>query len=101
MPPAPWLEICRAAEQRQDFERAAKEYESLATTYPKERQSLQAQLGAAKVYLNKLNRPMDALRMYEAAASSPVPHLDWEQNIEAGIRETKAAMTPAAAGARA
>ncbi len=100
MPAGPWLEICRAAEQRQDFERAAKEYEGLAAAYPKERQSLQAQLGAAKLYLNKLNRPMDALRMYEAAAASPVPHLDWEQNIEAGIRETKAAMTPAAAAAR-
>jgi hypothetical protein len=40
--------------------------------------------------MTRLNRPQDALRLYEEAAASPVPHLDWEQNIQSGIREAKA-----------
>jgi membrane associated rhomboid family serine protease len=89
MPPAIWLDLCRLPEEQQDFERAVSEYEKLAAAYPSERQSLLARLGAARICLKRLNRPQDALRLYEAAAASAVPHLDLEKNIESGIREAR------------
>ena len=89
IPPAIWLDLCRLPEEQQDFERAVSEYEKLAAAYSSERQSLLARLGAARICLKRLNRPHDALRFYEAAAASAVPHLDLEQDIESGIRETK------------
>ena len=89
MPPAIWLDLCRLPEEQQDFERAVSEYEKLAAAYPSERHSVMAQLDAARVSLKRLNRPQDALRLYEAAETSAVPHLDLEQDIESGIREAK------------
>jgi hypothetical protein len=56
---------------------------------PSEKQRLLAQLGAARICLNQLNRPMDALRFYEAMSTSVVPHLDLERDIESGIRQAK------------
>lgn len=97
IPVALWFELCRVAEQQQNFERALGEYQSLAAAYPSERQSLSAQLAAARICLKRLNRPQEALKFYEAAAASRIPHLDWEAAIEAGIREAKAALTPASA----
>ena len=93
LPPSVWLELCRVPEQQLDFERAVSEYEKLAAAYPSERQSLMAQLGAARICLKRLNRPLDALRFYEAAAASAVPHLDLEQDIQSGIRKARIAIT--------
>jgi tetratricopeptide (TPR) repeat protein len=93
MPAATWLELCKGAEERQDFERAFTEYQQLAQAYPAERQSLTAQLSAARLCLKRLKRPQDALALYQAAAASPVPHLDWEQHIQAGIKDAKAALS--------
>ena len=93
MPAATWLELCKGAEEIQDFERAFSEYQQLAQAYPAERQSLTAQLSAARLCLKRLKRPKDALALYQAAAASPVPHLDWEQHIQAGIKDAKAAMS--------
>jgi membrane associated rhomboid family serine protease len=93
MPAATWLELCKAAEEMQDFERAFTEYQQLAQAYPTERQSLTAQLSAARLCLKRLKRPQDALALYQAAAASPVPHLDWEQHIQAGIKDAKAAIS--------
>jgi hypothetical protein len=76
-------------EQQQDFRRAVGEYEKLAAAYPSERQSLMAQLAAARICLKRLNHPQDALRFYDAAAASAVPHLDLELDIQSGIREAK------------
>jgi hypothetical protein len=42
--------------------------------------------------LQRLNRPQDALKYFEAAHASSIPHLDWEMNIEAGIRDAKKVM---------
>jgi tetratricopeptide (TPR) repeat protein len=95
--PAVWLELCRVPEQQQDFERAVGEYEKLATAYPSERQSLMAQLCAARICLKRLNRPLDALRLYEAAETSAVPHLDLEQDIESGIWEARNVLAQAKA----
>jgi membrane associated rhomboid family serine protease len=92
MPATIWLELCKGAEAMQEFERAFSEYEELAKAYPTERQSLTAQLSAARLCLKKLNRPKDALALYRAAAASPVPHLDWEQIIQSGIKEANAAL---------
>jgi len=99
MPAATWLELCKGAEEKQEFERAVAEYQQLAAAYPAERQALTAQLSAARLCLKRLNRPQDALSLYQAAAASPVPHLDWEQHIQTGIKEAKTALGEAAAAA--
>ena len=93
LPAATWLELCKGAEEMQEFDRALAEYQTLAQSYPTERQALTAQLSAARLCLKRLNRPKDALALYQSAAASPVPHLDWEQHIQAGIKEAKAAIS--------
>ena len=93
MPPAIWLELCRVPEERSDFKRALSEYEKLSTAYPATRQGLLAQLGAGRILLTRLDRPDEALRAYEGALSSAVPHLDSEREIESGIREAKSAIS--------
>jgi membrane associated rhomboid family serine protease len=102
MPAATWLDLCKGAEEKQEFERALLEYQNLAATYPTERQALTAQLSAARLCLKRLNRAQDALTLYQTAAASPIPHLDWDQHIQSGIKEAKTALTGAgtAAGAR-
>ncbi len=97
MPAAAWLELCKCAEEMQEFDRALAEYQQLAQAYPTERQALTAQLSAARLCLKRLNRPQDAFALYQTAAASPIPHLDWEQHIQAGIKESKAAMSAGSA----
>jgi membrane associated rhomboid family serine protease len=92
MHPAIWLELCRVPEQQKDFTRALKEYEKLAAAYPSERQGLIAQLGAARILIRRLDRPNEALVLYEAASASTVPHLDLERDIESGIQQAKDAL---------
>ena len=102
MPAATWLELCKGAEEKHEYERALSEYQQLAAAYPAERQALTAQLSAARLCLKRLSRPHDALVIYQTAAASPIPHLDWEQHIQTGIKEAHAAMSQgnaAAAGA--
>jgi hypothetical protein len=69
------------------------EYEKLATAYPTGRESLVAQISAAGLCVNRLNRPKDALRFYEAASNSSVPHIDLELEIESGMREARNALS--------
>ena len=92
MPAATWLELCRIFEGQQNIDRALSEYDQLAQAYPKERQSILALLSAGRISLKTLNRPQDALRFYSAAKASPVPHLDWETNIQAGIQAAQKAL---------
>jgi len=99
MPAAVWLELCKGAEEKQDFERAFAEYQQLAQAYPADRQALTAQLSAARLCLKRLSRPQNALALYQAAAASPIPHLDWEQHIQSGIKEAKNAIGSNAAAA--
>jgi membrane associated rhomboid family serine protease len=99
MPADLWLELCKGAESLQEFDRALAEYLQLAQTYPTERQALTAQLSAARLCLKKLDRPQDALALYQAAAASPIPHLDWDGIIQAGIKEAKATLGNANAAA--
>ena len=93
MPASTWLELCRAAEGQQNFERAVEEYDKLARAYPTERQSLLALMAAGRLSQKKLNRPAEALHFYKAAADSPVPHLDWAINIQSGIQEAQKALS--------
>ena len=93
--PAPlWLEFCRQLETQPDVSRAADEYIELAQAYPNEKQGLLAQMAAGRIYLKRLNRPGDALRLYEAAQTSVIPHPDWQTTIDRGIAEAKKAMQP-------
>ena len=92
MPPAVWLEICRVAEERKDYQRALTEYHELFAAHPSERQGLMAQIGAARISLRRLRCPDEALRLYRAASASGIPHLDLEQDIEAGIQEAEIAI---------
>ena len=99
MPAATWLELCKGAEEMQEFDRALAEYQQLAQSYPADRQALTAQLSAARLCLKRLNRPQDALALYQAAAVSPIPHLDWDQHIHAGIKEARAQISSGTAAA--
>lgn len=92
IPASTWLDLCRAAEGKEDNDRAVAEYEKLALAYPTQKQSLLALMAAGRLTLKRLNRPSDALRFYEAAAKSPVPHLDWDSNIQAGLENARKAL---------
>jgi membrane associated rhomboid family serine protease len=96
LPASTWLELCRVLEGQQNFERAVSEYDKLATAYPEEKQSLLALMAAGRLSLKKLGRPAEALHFYRAASDSPVPHLDWESNIQAGIKEATATLSQSA-----
>jgi membrane associated rhomboid family serine protease len=91
LPPVMWLQIARLLETQQNFDRAAREYERLAEAHPTEKQSILALVAAGRLNLKKLNRPAEALKCYQKADSSSVPHLDWQPNIDAGIRDAQAA----------
>ncbi|HTM89293.1 MAG TPA: rhomboid family intramembrane serine protease [Terriglobales bacterium] len=95
------MELGRALEEQQNFERALSEYLSLAENCASERAGLMAQLAAARLCLKRLNRPQDALQLFQAAAASPVPHLDLEVNVQAGIKEAQTALSGGPAKAKA
>jgi len=93
--PAPsWLEYCRLLETQPDISVAVEEYNELAKSYPGEKQSLLAQMAAGRIYLKRMNRPAEALRLYEAAEASSIPHADWQTTIDRGIAEAKKALQP-------
>jgi tetratricopeptide (TPR) repeat protein len=91
-----WLELCRVLEGQQNFDRAVAEYDKLASAYPNDKQSLLALMAAGRLSLKKLGRPAEALHFYRAASTSAVPHLDWESNIQAGIKEATATLAQSA-----
>lgn len=88
--PETWLKLCLSLEEHQEFERAAGEYMELAEAYPEDRHSLLALMSAARLAMSKLNRPQQALTIFEAVASSKLPHLDLDASIQAGIRNAQA-----------
>ena len=93
LPPATWIELCRYLEEQQNLERAVSEYEKLAAAYPRDKQSVLALIAAGRLSLKRLGRPEEALKFYQAAAASPVPHLDWDTNIQNGVAGAKAALS--------
>jgi membrane associated rhomboid family serine protease len=92
LPASLWLDLCRQMETQPDVEPAAAGYEELAQAYPNEKQGLLAQMAAGRLYLKRLNRPSDALRLYSAAQASSVPHTSWQPTIDRGIDEAKKAL---------
>jgi membrane associated rhomboid family serine protease len=97
MPAASWLELCRHAENMQQWERAASEYEKLAEAWPEDRTAVLALISSGRIQLKQLHQPQQALRLYIAAQNSPAPHQDWNETIRKGI---DAAMGKPASGAK-
>lgn len=85
--PGAWVQLCRWLEGRQDWERAASEYEKFARAWPRDRMAVYALVNAARLNLKKLGRREEAARLYREAAASPVPHLDWDDAIKLGLAE--------------
>lgn len=96
MPAAGWLELCRHAENIQQWERAASEYEKLAEAWPEDRNSVLALISAGRIQLKQLGQPQQALRLYIAAQNSPVPHQDWNDTIRKGVDAAMGKPKPAA-----
>ena len=95
-----WFKLCQALEERQEFERALGEYQELAEANPKDRQSLMALLAAARVAINKLRRPQQAILLYQAAADSSLPHLDLDSSIQMGMKNARAALVTTSVAAK-
>jgi membrane associated rhomboid family serine protease len=87
MPSATWIELCRYAEDQQNWQRAAEEYERLSVAWPMERSSVLAIISAARIHLHRLANPAEAKRLYTAAQNSTVPHRDWEETIRKGLEK--------------
>jgi membrane associated rhomboid family serine protease len=100
LPVETWLKLCQALEERQEYERALGEYQEIAEAHAKERQGLTALMAAARLAMYKVERPQQALNIYQAAAEFPVPHLDLESSIQTGIKNARAAMTLATPAAK-
>jgi membrane associated rhomboid family serine protease len=90
MPAATWMDLCRHAEDQQQWGRAAEEYERLASAWPTERASVLALISAARIHLSRLENRSEAIRLYAAAEKSPVPHRDWEETIRKGLQKATA-----------
>lgn len=99
LPAVTWLKLCQSLEAKQEYERALGEYQELAFAYPEERQSLLALMGAARLAMNKMNRPQHALNLYAAAEESAVPHLDLDSSIQIGMKHARLALEHGAAAA--
>jgi membrane associated rhomboid family serine protease len=91
LPRGVWLELCRYLERNQNWDRAVTEYERFAEKNSTERASVPALVAAARICRTKLHRVADAERFYNAAESSPVPHLDLEAEIQEGLKLCAAA----------
>ncbi len=89
-PPAEWMQLIRWFESQQNWERAAGEYERYAAAHPKDRMAVYSLVSAARIHLKNLNNKSEAARLYRAAQSSPIPHLDWDDAISRGLREATA-----------
>jgi len=89
-PAAEWMQLIRWFEGQQNWERAAAEYESYAKAHPADRMAVYSLVSAARIHLKNLNNKSEAARLYHAAQTSPVPHLDWEDAINRGLREATA-----------
>jgi tetratricopeptide (TPR) repeat protein len=86
-----WIVLCRYAESKEDWERAASEYEKYAAAWPQEKMAVYALVSAARLRLKKLDQREEAARLYRAAESSPVPHIEWQDAIKRGLYEATSA----------
>jgi len=88
---AVWMELCRYLENRQDWERAANEYQRVARDYPNDRVSVTALVAAAGICGKHLDRMDEAVRLYQQAQASSAPHADLDATIRAGLAALHAA----------
>jgi membrane associated rhomboid family serine protease len=96
LPCALWAELCRHAEDEQNWDRAAAEYEKLAEAYPAERAAVLALISAGRIHLRQGNLPQ-ANKLYAAAQASPAPHRDWDETIRKGLEKAGGSPKPALA----
>jgi membrane associated rhomboid family serine protease len=100
LPAGTWFKLCQALEAQQEYERALGEYQELALAYPRDRQSLMGLLAGARVAMNKVHRPQQAIYFYQSVADSTVPHLDLDSSILAGMKDAQAALAMSAAAGK-
>jgi membrane associated rhomboid family serine protease len=91
MPARIWYELGQGLEQQQNFEVALEQYKGIVKAYPADVVSVQAQMAAGKLCLNKLSRAAEAVRWYESAAASDVPHVELESAIQFGLSAARKA----------
>jgi hypothetical protein len=77
-------------EDQRRWERAAAEYEKLASCYPNDRMGLAALVAAAKICLRQLDDRPRASKLFHTADSSPIPDPSLEKAIREGLREADA-----------
>ncbi len=82
-----WVQLCRWLESKENWQCAAAEYEKFACAYPADKFSVYSLVAAARLHLKKLNNKPEAARLYQLAASSQVPHLDWDDAIKRGLAD--------------
>jgi len=99
LPCATWFELCRNAEDQQNWDRASTEYENLAKAYPTERASVLSLISAARIHL-RLGNFQHAKELYASAQSSPAPHRDWDETIRKGLENADAGSKREPAGVR-
>jgi membrane associated rhomboid family serine protease len=99
-PSTEWMALCRHLEGKQNWQRAAAEYEKIATAYKGEKPSVYALISAGRINLKQLGNTAEASRLYREVQNSPVPHHEWEDAIRKGLSECGAeASAPVMAGA--
>jgi membrane associated rhomboid family serine protease len=87
-----WMELCRWLESQSNWDRAAAQYKRVAEMNPTERVSVQALMAAARINIERLNRPSEAERLFRLAEASPVAHEDQIVMIEDGLKKCAAAI---------
>jgi len=98
IPAATRLELAKYLEKEQAWEPAIAQYQKIIEKQPNERTSLMALMACARICL-KQNRIAEAEKYFNAAAASPVPHLDMDGMIAAGLKQCAAANLGLSAGA--
>jgi membrane associated rhomboid family serine protease len=90
-PAKAWYELGLGLEQQQNLDASLDQYKAIAKAYPEDAVSVQAQIAAAKLCINKLGRPAEALQFYEAAEISCAPHAQLDSIIQAGLSAARKA----------
>jgi membrane associated rhomboid family serine protease len=90
-PAKTWYELALGLEQQQNFDVAMDQYRAIVKNYPQDVASVQAQIAAAKLCMNKLNRPAEAVQWYEGANASSAPHREFDSAIQVGLAAARKA----------
>jgi len=91
LPPRIWYDLGQGLEQQQNFQVALDQYKGIVKAYSAETVSVQAQIAAGKLCMNKLSRPEEAAQWYESASTSRAPHTEFESAIQFGLAAARKA----------